>query len=102
MFLHAFPDLPDIMDEGLCQLVEYLWLEGRKTPETAVRLKQMVQSKDPIYGEGLRQARARLSEDVQAAPARAAGLCPSAWLLAVTGDGNGERQRWVARRIGRG
>lgn len=58
MCLHVFPDLPDLMDEGLCQLVEYLWLEGRKNPEAAVRLKQMVQSKDPIYGEGLRQARA--------------------------------------------
>lgn len=58
LFLHAFPDLPDVMDEGLCELVEYLWLEGRKTSEAAVRMKQMVQNRDPIYGEGLRQARA--------------------------------------------
>ncbi len=58
LFLHAFPDLPDVLDEGLCQLVEYLWLEGRQTPEAAVRMKQMAENRDPIYGEGLRRARA--------------------------------------------
>ncbi len=56
LYLHAFPDLPDVMDEGLCNLVEYLWLEGRKTPEAAVRLKLLAGTTDPIYGEGLRQA----------------------------------------------
>jgi hypothetical protein len=57
LFLHAFPDLEPQVEEGLCELVEYLWLKQQQTPEAAFRIQLMEASHDPIYGHGFRAAR---------------------------------------------
>ncbi|MEG3637906.1 protein DA1 [Magnetococcus sp. PR-3] len=49
-------------EEGLCCLMEFLWLREQKTPMAKFRLKQLNDSKDPIYGKGLTQAKAALKQ----------------------------------------
>lgn len=57
LFLHAFPDLVPLVDEGLCELAAYLWLKQQGTVEAAYRMKTMEENDDPIYGRGFQAAR---------------------------------------------
>jgi hypothetical protein len=57
LFVNTFPDLEPVVEEGLCELAEYLWLQQQGTPEAAYRLKLMENNDDPIYGLGFRAAR---------------------------------------------
>ncbi len=56
LFVNAFPDLEPVVEEGLCELAEYLWLQRQHTPEAAYRLKLLMGNDDPIYGRGFRAA----------------------------------------------
>ena len=60
LFMNAYPPMEPRVEEGLCELAEYLWLQRQRTPEAAYRLELMDDNKDPIYGEGFRLARQAL------------------------------------------
>ncbi|MEO5334756.1 MAG: protein DA1 [Magnetococcus sp. YQC-5] len=60
--LKGYYDLPMQVEEGLCGLSEYLWLRHLLTPEAAYRLKQLQESKHPIYGVGFRRAKSAWSQ----------------------------------------
>ena len=60
MFLKEFPELPEAIAEGLCELCSYLWLSGQRTPTAAWRLKLIWKNRDDIYGLGFRSARMAL------------------------------------------
>lgn len=57
LFVNGFPNLEPVVEEGLCELAEYLWLKQQATPEAVYRLKLMEGNDDPIYGLGFRAAR---------------------------------------------
>lgn len=56
LFINGFPQLEPWIEEGLCELAEYLWLQREHTPEATYRLKLMADNNDPIYGRGFRTA----------------------------------------------
>lgn len=60
LFLNAFPELPPLVEEGICELCASLWLTQQDTSEARYRLALMDGNKDPIYGEGFRAARSAL------------------------------------------
>jgi hypothetical protein len=60
LFLNAFPELPPHVEEGICELCEYLWLKQQGTPAAQYRLAVMDASKDPVYGAGFHAARRAL------------------------------------------
>ncbi|HFD38730.1 MAG TPA: protein DA1 [Anaerolineae bacterium] len=60
LFLHAFPQLPPMVEEGLCNLCEYLWLRWRRGPEAEYHQRLLEENTDPIYGDGFRAARRAL------------------------------------------
>ena len=62
LFMHAFPPLEPLIEEGLCELAEFLWLQAQNTPESAYRLKLMQDNDDPVYGAGFRAARRALDK----------------------------------------
>ncbi|GHJ47576.1 hypothetical protein Cs7R123_49180 [Catellatospora sp. TT07R-123] len=53
---HGFPDAPDPLVEGLCELVAYGWLGRRADPRAALLRDGMHRRADAVYGEGFRQA----------------------------------------------
>lgn len=62
LLLKGFPILPDRVEEGLCTLVESLWLQQQRDQGSAIRLKSLQENPDPIYGNGYRAARAALGK----------------------------------------
>ncbi len=56
LFMNAFPELEPMVEEGLCELTQYLWLERQQTPEAANRIKAMEESDNSIYGLGFQSA----------------------------------------------
>lgn len=62
LFMNAFPDLEPVVEEGLCELAEYLWLKQQGTPEAAYRLGLMNNNDNPVYGKGLQLARRSLDK----------------------------------------
>lgn len=52
-----FPELEPAVEEGLCELSEYLWLSDRDTPMAKFRQWSTENNPDPIYGDGFRAAR---------------------------------------------
>lgn len=60
LFLNNYPQLPPQVEEGICELCEYLWLRKQGTPEARYRLELMESSKDPVYGVGFHAARRAL------------------------------------------
>ena len=52
--------LPLKVEEGMCVLLEYLWLRKQKTAEAKYRMKIIAETKDPIYGDGFREAKKAL------------------------------------------
>ena len=56
-FYNNYEGLPLYVEEGMCVMMEYLWLRAQKTQHAAYFMQRISASKDPIYGEGFRQAR---------------------------------------------
>ena len=48
--------LPLEVEEGMCVLVEYLWLKKLKTEDSRYRMKIIEECQDPVYGAGFQQA----------------------------------------------
>ncbi|MDD7805452.1 MAG: protein DA1, partial [Endozoicomonas sp. (ex Botrylloides leachii)] len=59
-FYNNYRSLPLEVEEGMCVLMEYIWLKNQKTMDAKYRQTVIVKSSDPIYGDGFRQARAAL------------------------------------------
>lgn len=57
LFLNAFPTLPPLVEEGVCELCEYLWLGTQQTAEADYRRRLIESNPDPVYGAGFREAR---------------------------------------------
>ena len=60
LFLNWYPALPAQIEEGICELCEYFWLNEQNTREAKYRLKSLEENKDRIYGTGYRKARKAL------------------------------------------
>jgi hypothetical protein len=56
-----FPQLESCVEEGICELAEYLWLSQQRTPFSKYRMWVTENNPDPIYGDGFRAARTALS-----------------------------------------
>ncbi len=56
IFYRGIHHLPLQMEEGLCVLSEYIWLQRQKGPEIEFWKQSMLENKDPIYGDGFRKA----------------------------------------------
>jgi len=52
-----FPELEPFVEEGLCELSEYLWLAERDAPMAKYRQWTTENNPDPIYGDGFRTAK---------------------------------------------
>ena len=59
-FYNNYQDLPLVLEEGMCVLMEYIWLKNQDTKDAEYRRAIIEQSNDPVYGEGFQQARAAL------------------------------------------
>ena len=59
-FYNNYRDLPLEVEEGMCVLMEYIWLKSQKTLDAKYRRTIIAQSPDPVYGDGFRKARAAL------------------------------------------
>lgn len=57
LFINGFPELEPFVEEGLCELTQYLWLRQQHTHEAEHRIAGMEANDDPIYGNGYRAAR---------------------------------------------
>ncbi|MDD7804622.1 MAG: protein DA1, partial [Endozoicomonas sp. (ex Botrylloides leachii)] len=55
-FYNNYRNLPLEVEEGMCVLMEYIWLKNQKTMDAKYRQTVIVKSSDPIYGDGFRQA----------------------------------------------
>ena len=66
MHLFRFPRLPPVVTEGVCELWAWLWLSASAAAEggeeAAARLRLLERNADPVYGAGLRQAKACFDE----------------------------------------
>lgn len=62
LFLHEFPDLPLVVEEGLCELWASRWLAAPAVKDKLAQflLQQMEKNTDPVYGDGYRAARKAL------------------------------------------
>lgn len=56
-FYNNYQDLPLVLEEGMCVLMEYIWLKNQDTQDAKYRRTLIEQSDDPIYGKGFHQAR---------------------------------------------
>ncbi len=56
LFYNQCYGLPERVEEGLCSLCEFLWLQHHPSPTSEVRKKMIMENKDPIYGDGFRAA----------------------------------------------
>lgn len=56
LFLQGYPELPPYVEEGLCQLSSYLWLDQQNTLEADCRMRLIDVEEDPVYGYGFRCA----------------------------------------------
>ena len=59
-FYNYYENLPLKVEEGMCVLMEYIWLRNLDTKDAEFRRKQIELSTDPIYGDGFREARESL------------------------------------------
>ncbi|KAA3619662.1 MAG: protein DA1 [Calditrichaeota bacterium] len=56
LFLNNYPHLDLQVEEGLCELFEYLWLRSQNSEISRFRIKKMKEGQDRIYGAGFRKA----------------------------------------------
>ena len=59
-FYNYYHELPLQVEEGMCVLMEYIWLKNHSSRDSEYRITLIEQSLDPVYGEGFRKARASL------------------------------------------
>lgn len=83
-FYNYYHNLPLQVEEGMCVLMEYIWLKHQDTKDAEYRRSLIEQSRDPIYGEGFRKARASLK------------LMPLSVLLRFLKEKNTFPTRWTA------
>lgn len=62
LFMNAFPRLAPRVEEGICELAAYLWLEHQTGVEAAFRRGLMMGNEDPVYGEGFKEAYSALKK----------------------------------------
>lgn len=60
LFQRKFSELPSSVEEGLCELMAYLWLRRQQDREAAFQIELKKNSDDAIYGDGFRAALAAL------------------------------------------
>lgn len=56
LFMNHFPDLSPVVEEGICELVEVLWLKSQNTPQARYRIYLNESQEDSVYGGGLKAA----------------------------------------------
>ncbi|MHA1370125.1 MAG: protein DA1 [Promethearchaeota archaeon] len=61
MFMHDFPELPSLVEEGMAEIFAFLWYRSRRGPEVDYRLHLMNSNTNPIYGSGFKAARKYMS-----------------------------------------
>ena len=52
LFQHRFPALAPVVEEGLCELIAYLWLQRQKNTGADYQIHLKQNSDDPVYGAG--------------------------------------------------
>eukprot|EP00658_Telonema_sp_P-2_P033334 TRINITY_DN24489_c0_g1_i1.p1 TRINITY_DN24489_c0_g1~~TRINITY_DN24489_c0_g1_i1.p1 ORF type:complete len:420 (+),score=79.40 TRINITY_DN24489_c0_g1_i1:81-1340(+) len=59
LWMNGFPELSSSVEEGICELFKWLWLQAVPPDSTTTFLMEaMTKNKDKIYGGGFRAARA--------------------------------------------
>jgi hypothetical protein len=58
LFMQHVDDLPEDLEEGLCNLFAYLLHQEQTSPEARHCIHLLEENPDPIYGDGFRRARA--------------------------------------------
>jgi hypothetical protein len=53
-------DMNDLMCEGSCSYASYLILKDDPSPEARYYLRELLENKDPVYGEGMRKVKSWL------------------------------------------
>ena len=59
--LNGFPELQPFVEEGLCELIDYLSLSKQNSKDAKYRIQLKTNNPDPIYGAGFKAAQAALS-----------------------------------------
>jgi hypothetical protein len=59
--IKGFPALPPFVEEGVCELIDFLSLSSQNTREAHYRIHLKFNNTDPIYGTGFKVAYAALS-----------------------------------------
>ncbi|WP_252180003.1 protein DA1 [Endozoicomonas sp. 4G] len=59
-FYNNYRDLPLEVEEGMCVMMEYIWLKNQDTKNAQFRIMAIENSDDPVYGLGFQKARASL------------------------------------------
>lgn len=58
LFMQRIDDLPEDLEEGLCNLFAYLLHQEQTSPEAQHCIHLLEENPDPIYGDGFRRVRA--------------------------------------------
>lgn len=56
MSLNHFPELNEMVCEGIAELIDYFWLKSLNSMESRFRIDLKKQNSDPIYGAGFQHA----------------------------------------------
>ncbi len=56
-FYNDYQDMPLEVEEGMCVLMEYIWLKSLNSKDADYRRTAIEESTDPVYGDGFRAAR---------------------------------------------
>ena len=60
LFLNAYPKLAPKVEEGICELFSYLWLNRQPGEGAARRIRLLEKNRDRVYGTGFRTVRRAL------------------------------------------
>jgi hypothetical protein len=58
LFKQHMNDIPEDLEEGLCNLFAYILHQEKVTPEARYSVYLLEENLDPVYGEGFRRSRA--------------------------------------------
>lgn len=56
MSLNRFPDVNEVVSEGIAELIDFFWLSSLSSLESRFRINLKKQNIDPIYGTGFQHA----------------------------------------------
>ncbi|WP_211829960.1 protein DA1 [Kistimonas asteriae] len=76
---HNHLALSTMEEEGLCEFMEYLWLEKQKTPLASLHMRLKHQNQCPVYGDGFRKIHSlynELGSNIETLIARLASKIP--------------------------